>query len=89
MENVIEPYAEEAKYFVETRLLQCLAPLTVYLEGLNGNNFVGSVHHPNGNIAEALLVEGLAKVVNWTIANVTGGPAAYRAAEAKVKGRDV
>jgi hypothetical protein len=42
----------------------------VVLESSNNNNFVGSVIHPQGNIAEALLKEGMAKCVDWSIAKV-------------------
>lgn len=38
------PYAEEAKYFVESRLLQ--RDVEIILESVNNNNFVGSVIHP-------------------------------------------
>ena len=55
------------------------------LESVNNKNFVGSVIHPNGNIAEALLREGLAKCVDWSLACVTGGAEAYRKAEAAAK----
>ena len=40
------------------------------LESSSNNNFVGSVIHPNGNIAEALLKEGMAKCVDWSISKV-------------------
>jgi staphylococcal nuclease domain-containing protein 1 len=38
------PYAEEAKFFVETRLLQ--RDVEIILESVNNNNFVGTVVHP-------------------------------------------
>ncbi|KAJ3381528.1 hypothetical protein HDU92_005292 [Lobulomyces angularis] len=82
-EDQEEPYGEEAKYFAESRLLQ--RDVKIILEGTNNNSFVGTIVHPNGNIAEALLCEGLARVVDWTIAIVTGGPAKLRVAEAKAK----
>ena len=44
--------------------------MEVVLESSNNNNFVGSVIHPQGNIAEALLKEGMAKCVDWSIAKV-------------------
>jgi hypothetical protein len=46
---------------------------------------VGSVIHPAGNIAEALLKEGMVKCVDWSITKVTGGPEKYRAAEKSAK----
>lgn len=86
VEDLVEEHSEEAKFFVEARLLQ--RDIKVVLEGLSSNdNFVGSVQFPAGNIAEALLAEGLAKVVDWNITLVTGGPQRYRAAEQKAKER--
>jgi hypothetical protein len=38
------PYAEEAKFFVESRLLQ--RDVEIILESFNNNNFVGTVVHP-------------------------------------------
>jgi len=80
-----EPFAIEAHYFTESRLLQ--RDVEIILESHNNNNFVGSVIHPAGNIAEALLKEGMAKCVDWSIAKVTGGPEKYRAAEKMAKER--
>eukprot|EP00092_Neocalanus_flemingeri_P012907 GFUD01013906.1.p1 GENE.GFUD01013906.1~~GFUD01013906.1.p1 ORF type:complete len:911 (-),score=260.11 GFUD01013906.1:493-3225(-) len=80
-----EPFATEAHYFTESRVLQ--REIEVILESHNNNNFVGSVIHPAGNIAEALLKEGMAKCVDWSIAKVTGGPEPYRAAEKSAKER--
>lgn len=82
-----EPFATEAHYFTESRLLQ--REVEVILESSNNNNFVGSVLHPNGNIAEALLKEGMAKCVDWSITKVTAGPEGYRAAEKSAKDRKV
>ncbi|KAI9102856.1 hypothetical protein DFS34DRAFT_577116 [Phlyctochytrium arcticum] len=88
MEDVVEEYSEEAKYFVEARLSN--RDVKIVLEGLSSNdNFVGSVQYALGNIGEALLVEGLAKVVDWNITLVTGGPGRYRAAEQRAKERKV
>ena len=78
-ESVSEPFGEEGKFFVETRLLQ--RGVKVLLEGTNGQNFVGSVKHPAGNIAELLLANGYAKCVDWSITLVTGGPVSLRNAE--------
>ncbi|TPX59628.1 hypothetical protein PhCBS80983_g02339 [Powellomyces hirtus] len=86
VEDLVEEYSEESKYFVESRLLQ--RDIKVILEGLSSNdNFVGSIQFPLGNIAEALLAEGLAKVIDWNITLVTGGPQKYRAAEQRAKDR--
>lgn len=65
------PYAEEARYFVEIRLLQ--RDVEVILESVNNNNFVGTILHPKGNIAEALLREGFARCVDWSIAFMKSG----------------
>ncbi|CAO3617535.1 unnamed protein product [Mucor fragilis] len=84
--SVSEPFGEECKYFVESRLLQ--RGVKVILEGLSqsgGQNFVGSVQHPAGNIAELLLSQGLAKCVDWSITLATCGPAPLRNAEKAAK----
>ncbi len=83
--EVPEAYAEEAKFFVETRLLQ--RDVTVVLEGVaNQANgiLLGTVLHPNGNISEFLLREGLAKCVDWSM-GVVNGPEKYRQAEKQAK----
>lgn len=85
--DLVEPFGEEAKFFSESRLLQ--RDVRVILEGTNNNSFVGSVIHPNGDIAESLLAEGLAKVVDWTVAIVTAGPEKLRAAESKAKKKNL
>jgi staphylococcal nuclease domain-containing protein 1 len=86
VEDLVEPYSEEAKYFVESRLLQ--REVKVLLEGVSQNGgLIGTILHPNGNISEALLGEGLATIISWNIAMVTGGPAKLRAAEQKGKDR--
>ncbi|CAG8525062.1 10315_t:CDS:10 [Gigaspora margarita] len=85
VENLIEPYGEEAKYFVESRLLQ--RNVKVILEGLSGNSqaFSATILHPAGNIAESLVAVGLAKVADWSITVVTDGPIKLREAEKKAK----
>lgn len=65
------PYAEEARCFVEVRLLQ--RDVEIILESVNNNNFVGTILHPKGNIAEALLREGLARCVDWSIIFMKSG----------------
>ncbi len=82
-----EPFSLEAHYFTESRLLQ--RDVEVILESVNNRNLVGSIIHPNGNIAEALLREGLAKCVDWSLKCVTGGPEKYRQAQAAAKERRV
>ncbi|KAG1653353.1 Nuclease domain-containing protein 1 [Nymphon striatum] len=61
-----EPFAEEAKYFTESRLLQ--RDVEIILESVSNQNFIGSVIHPNGSIAECLLKEGFGRCVDWSIA---------------------
>ncbi|CAO3596818.1 unnamed protein product [Absidia cylindrospora] len=81
-----EPFGEEAKFFVEVRLLQ--RGVKVILEGMSqgGNqNFVGSIQHPAGNISELLLSNGMAKCVDWSITMATGGPLPLRNAEKVAK----
>lgn len=80
-----EPFAGEAKFFVESRILQ--REVKIILEGVSDNsNFIGSVIHPKaGNIAEFILAEGLGKIVDWTLGQVSGGPAKLRAAETAAK----
>ena len=84
-DGTADPYGLEAHYFTETRLLQ--REVQIILESVNNNNFVGTIMHPNGNIAEALLREGLAKCVEWSLACVTGGPESYRKAQSNAKER--
>ena len=84
VDDLIEPYSEEAKFFVESRILQ--RDVKVILEGVsNNNNFIGTILYPAGNISEALLAEGFASIISWQVAMVTGGPAKLRAAEQKAK----
>merc|ERR1719412_2426187 len=78
-----EEYASEALYFTESRLLQ--REVQIILESVNNKIFVGTIVHPNGNIAEALLREGLAKCVDWSLAIATEGPEKYRKAQAAAK----
>lgn len=82
--DTVEPFGEEAKFFVESRLLQ--RGVQILLEGPQGvTGFVGSIRHPAGNIAEALLNAGLARCIDWSLSLVTDGPAALRAAERTAK----
>lgn len=79
-----EPLAEEAKSFVEKRLLH--REVQVLIEGLSGNMVMGSLYHPaKGNIAPYLLEEGFARVVDWSIASVSDNKEVYFQAEHKAK----
>lgn len=69
--SVVVPFAEEARFFVESRLLQ--RDVEILLESVNNNNFGGSILSPKGNIAEALLREGFAKCVDWSMAFMKSG----------------
>ncbi|KAF9104700.1 hypothetical protein BGX27_009982 [Mortierella sp. AM989] len=84
-EDLVEPFAEEAKFFVESRLLQREVRVILEMVGQSGNNFFGTIQHPAGNIAEALVSNGLAKVADWSITHVTGGPTVLREAERKAQ----
>ena len=65
-------------------------PLTPpHILGVSNNNFIGSVIHPNGNIAELLLKEGLAQCVDWSMSMVSQGADKYRGAEKEAKTRRV
>jgi staphylococcal nuclease domain-containing protein 1 len=81
--QVPEPFAEEAKFFVESRLLQ--RDVKVLLEGVSGQNVVGSILHPAGNITEVLLREGFARCVDWSMAIVSRDRDKLRAAEKVAK----
>ncbi|XP_050360776.1 staphylococcal nuclease domain-containing protein 1 [Nymphalis io] len=78
-----EPYAEEARFFLESKLLQ--KEVDVILESVNNNNLVGTILHPQGNIAEALLKQGFARCVDWSIAVMKSGASTLRAAERSAK----
>ncbi|KAG1240049.1 hypothetical protein G6F68_018040 [Rhizopus microsporus] len=63
-----------------------LRGVKVILEGLSqGQNFVGSIQHPAGNIAELLLSQGYAKCIDWSITLATSGPTPLRNAEKMAK----
>ena len=58
-----EPWGNESQAFVEERLLQ--RGVQVRILGVSPNNLlVGEVRHPVGNIAEFLLMQGLARCVD-------------------------
>uniref|UniRef100_A0A914W4V5 TNase-like domain-containing protein n=1 Tax=Plectus sambesii TaxID=2011161 RepID=A0A914W4V5_9BILA len=78
-----DPYGEEARFYTESRILQ--RDVEVVLESVSNQNFVGSIVHPNGNIAEMLLRDGFAKCVDWSIALASCGTEVYRTAERYAK----
>eukprot|EP00742_Colponemidia_sp_Colp-10_P003374 GILJ01003593.1.p1 GENE.GILJ01003593.1~~GILJ01003593.1.p1 ORF type:complete len:893 (-),score=162.87 GILJ01003593.1:168-2846(-) len=65
-QEVAQPFAREAKHFVESRLLH--RDVQVLLEGVDKNqhNVHGTIVHPQGNISVELVKAGLAKVVDWS-----------------------
>lgn len=76
--DVAEPFAAEARYFVESRLLN--RDVNLMLEGVDKfNNFYGTVQHPAGNISAELLKVGLAKVVDWSAKFTHDAEALYKA----------
>lgn len=63
--DTADPFAMEARYFVESRLLN--RDVEVLLEGVDKyNNFYGTIQHLAGNISEELLKVGLGKVIDWS-----------------------
>lgn len=78
-----EPFAAEAKYFTESRLLQ--REVQIVLESVSNANVIGSVLHPNGNIAELLLKDGFARIADWSMGVVSQGTDQLRAAEKLAK----
>lgn len=63
-EEAGEEFGDEAKQFVESKLLLRSVEIIVVGESSTGVT-IGDIIHPNGNIAERLLEEGLAEVSDW------------------------
>ncbi|XP_041934064.1 staphylococcal nuclease domain-containing protein 1 [Alosa sapidissima] len=82
-----EPFAAEAKFFTESRLLQ--RDVQIILESCPNQVILGTIMHPNGNITELLLKEGFARCVDWSMAVYTQGAEKLRAAERSAKERKV
>ncbi|KAJ8394362.1 hypothetical protein AAFF_G00047690 [Aldrovandia affinis] len=82
-----EPFAAEAKFFTESRLLQ--RDVQIILESCPNQVILGTIMHPNGNITELLLKEGFARCVDWSMAVYTQGADKLRAAERSAKERKV
>lgn len=81
-----EPYAEEARFFTEMRLLH--RRVIVHVEGMGKTGgFFGSVEHPNGNIAAELLRHGLARGVQWS-GKLTSADNQIKLREALQRGRE-
>ncbi|KAL5564736.1 hypothetical protein UlMin_027900 [Ulmus minor] len=67
--EVADPFAAEAKYFTETRVLN--REVRIVLEGVDKfSNLIGSVYYPDGESAKDLALElienGFAKYVEWS-----------------------
>ncbi|KAG2460000.1 SND1 protein, partial [Polypterus senegalus] len=82
-----EPFAAEAKFFTESRLLQ--RDVQIILESCPNQIILGTILHPNGNITELLLKEGFARCVDWSMAVYSQGADKLRAAERSAKERRV
>ena len=82
-EEIADPWAEQAKYFVEAKLLNRKLQVILEIPDERGN-FFGTVLHPKGNIAVSLLKQGLAKYVDWSAAHVEYA-SELRSAEAEAK----
>lgn len=88
-----EPYAEEARYFTECRILQKDVKVRIEQVSTGGKNsssaspfLVGSVTCNKNNIAEHLLKEGYAKCIDRTLA-IAITPDKLRAAENEAKSK--
>lgn len=79
-EQAAEEFGEDAKNFVESRLLQ--RSVKISLLGLSPQSqFIGSVLHPAGNIAEAVLAQGLARCIDFHSTMIGADMSKLRAAE--------
>jgi len=82
-----EEFGDEAKFFVEIRLLQ--KDVEVTLEGVLSNNktpsFFGTIYHPAGEIAVELVKQGFATCQNRSMKYLEGSADKLRAAERQAK----
>merc|ERR1719291_439783 len=84
--EVAEPFSREARFYVETRLLN--RDVTVKLEGIDeksGTAF-GTVLHTAGNMSLQLVQNGYARVVDYS-ATLTDNASELRTAERAAKGK--
>ncbi|KAH6628494.1 hypothetical protein F5144DRAFT_491997 [Chaetomium tenue] len=80
-----EEFGNEARNFVEQRLLQ--RPVQIKIVGASPQGqLVGAVIHPRGNIAEFLLKEGLARCNDFHSTMLGADMASLRAAEKDAQG---
>ncbi|EON99583.1 putative transcription factor (snd1 p100) protein [Phaeoacremonium minimum UCRPA7] len=80
-----EEYGNEARSFVETRLLQRQVKIQIVGASPQGQ-LIATVLHPRGNIAEFLLQDGLARCNDFHSTLLGNQMAALRAAEKKAQG---
>ncbi|KAH0553197.1 hypothetical protein GP486_006627 [Trichoglossum hirsutum] len=79
-----EPHGDEAKDFVETRLLQ--RSVKIEIVGVSQQNqLVSIVKHPNGSIAEFILKAGLARCADFHSTMLGPSMATLRQAEKEAK----
>lgn len=81
-----EEFGNEAKAFVESRLLQRQVKVQIVGASPQGQ-LVAEVIHPRGNIAEFLLQDGLAKCNDFHSTMLGSRMAALRAAEKQAQGK--
>ncbi|KAJ1936013.1 hypothetical protein GGF37_005776, partial [Kickxella alabastrina] len=74
------PFADEARFHVELRLLQQDVRVRLAAATAQGG-FVGTVVHPAGNIAEWLVAAGYARTADWSAPHVEGGAGRLRELE--------
>eukprot|EP00939_MAST-03C_sp_MAST-3C-sp1_P004977 g4977.t1 len=83
-----DPFASEAKHFVEVRLLHRRVNVRIKTMRMNKTSavFIGEIIHPKGDIATEILKRGLGHVVDWSVA-VAANRTEYYAAEKSAKER--
>lgn len=79
-----EEFGDEAKAFVERRLLQRSVKVEIVGASPQGQ-LVATILHPNGNIAEFLLAEGLARCNDFHVTLLGDRMPSLRAAEKKAQ----
>lgn len=79
---LVEAFSEEARYFVQKRLLQ--KNVVIILECVVQGCYYGSIKHSAGNIGDLLLSSGLATVTDWNLSTSTSG-ANYKHSESAAK----
>ncbi|CRG87683.1 Staphylococcal nuclease domain-containing protein 1 [Talaromyces islandicus] len=83
-----EPFGDEAQQFVETRLLQ--RKVKSQLLGVTPQGqLIGSVLHPNGNIAKYLLEAGLARCFDHHSTLLGAGMLSFRQSEKLAKDKKI